>query len=89
MCNCGTTLTCQLNAENKEADILCSFKILPGTGMNCGSSYLRKGEQEEALHEIQNHGCVDAYRTAQAKNKMRSGDPVPPSIRSSNVLHAM
>lgn len=34
-------------------------------------------------------GSVDVYRASQAKALMREGDPKPPAIRSSNVLHSM
>lgn len=63
------------------------FTIIPGSGRNCGPSYLRAPEQETVLREITDHGTIDRYKSHKAKEKMVSGGPKPAVIRSSNVYH--
>lgn len=86
-CNCGTKVMCTLSRFNEEDDVYASFQIELGDMQSCGPSYLRLGERNKVIKEIEGCGSIEQYRAQKAREFMKSGDPQPAIIRSTNVLH--
>ena len=80
-------MECVLSRTSTDQDVLAAFTIIPGSGTGCGPSYLRGDERNAVFQEIDQYGSVDRYTATCSKDLMRTGDPKPSIIHSSNVLH--
>ena len=62
------------------------FCIKPGSGINCGKTWLRNPNRKKVVREVQKKG-VESYRAEMASKLMNDNDPSPPMLYSKSVLH--
>lgn len=86
-CNCNTSVECVLSRTSTDQDVLAEFTIIPRSDTGYSPSYLRGDERNAVVKKIDKYRSVDRYTATYSKDLMRTGDPKPALIHSSNVLH--
>lgn len=68
-----------------------TFTVTPGTGENCGPSFLRASERKKAIEDIKACGSVELYRSNLARKTIihNKHDKTikPASVRSTAVYN--
>lgn len=83
-CKCGSHLQCVIQNEHAQ-EVFLKCKIVKGTG-KCSKRYLRAPLRKLIGQEL----CtkpVEVHRAENANKLMLSGDPAPPHLYDSSVLH--
>lgn len=83
-CKCGSRLKCVIENEHAQ-EVLLKCKIFKGTG-KCSKRYLRAPLRKLVGQELCTK-TVEVYRAEKANELMISGDPVPPHLYETSVLH--